>query len=80
MVFAITLLINEYFKTKATLYHTAIDYTIENRRILSIDPSPLWHYSVRFVIDNKALVFVIDWYFSFSPSVNSYNGSCFRYS
>ena len=80
MVFAITLLIKEYFKTKATLYHTAIDYTIENRRILSIDPSPLWHYSVRFVIDNKALVFVIDWYFSFSPSVNSYNGSCFRYS
>jgi len=49
------LLINEYLKNSSNLYHTARDDTIENSRILSIDPSPLWLYSVRLILNDAFL-------------------------
>lgn len=49
------LLINEYLRIKSSLYHTATAHTIENGKILSIDPSPLWLYSVRLIVNDGFL-------------------------
>lgn len=53
------LLINRYLKIKSILYHTATGRTIENGKILSIDPSPLWLYSVPLMTNDRLLALLI---------------------
>ena len=46
---------------------------MQNQQILSIDPSPLWHYSVRFVIYNRfQLRLVLDYFLFLAAHFASY--------
>ena len=44
---------NDIIQQKRNDYHKKQSDTTQYKQILSIDPSPLWHYSVRFVIYNQ---------------------------
>ena len=53
------LVIKRYLNIELSLYHTATAHTIENQKILSIDPSPLWLYSVPLMTNNRLLALLI---------------------